>query len=89
MATKPTSHSHHYRVEFPLSRARDYVECVQFPAPDAAIALLKAQAFVPDEITVSMFEDDQCLGTVRLLEGGFWQLSENNRVAGSGKRDCA
>lgn len=85
MATRPTSDTHHYRVEFPLSHTQDYVECVQFLAPDAASALLKTQAFVPEGVAVSMFEDEQCLGTVRLVADGFWQVSETNSVDWVGK----
>lgn len=69
--------SHNYRIEFSLRRTEPLTECIKFVAPDAASALARVQGSIPENITVSMFEDDHSMGTVRLVSKGFWEVSES------------
>lgn len=78
MRASPSLGPHQYRVEFLQEQSCQLVECIQFRALDAGRALSKAESFVPQNVAVSMYEDDQPLGTVQLLANGFWTISQTS-----------
>jgi hypothetical protein len=59
-----------------MDHSSQAVECVQFIAPDAAHALLRAENLVPENTSVFLFEDERSLGTLQWSSQGFWALSE-------------